>query len=59
VRILATETVVRHTVEFSDEETDRLQSIGLLPPDCIRPAQASMTADELRQLEALLARTSS
>lgn len=57
MRILKTESVVRHTVEFDDGETDRLQVIGLLPPDCVRPAQLCLTVDEMRQIEALLVRT--
>jgi hypothetical protein len=54
VKVLGRESVVRYHVEFTDEETDALQAISFLPPNCARPARLWSTGPELIETIAFL-----
>jgi len=56
MKILAEETVVRHYVEFDEDETIALKRIGFLPPYAEPRARLWSTAAELEETKVALAR---
>ena len=56
MKILAEEIVVRCHVEYDEEETALLKSIGFLPPYATSPARLWLTAAELAETKAMIER---
>jgi hypothetical protein len=56
MKIIAEETVVRYHVEFDEEETILLKSLGILPPHAAPRARLWSTMAEINETHALIAR---
>lgn len=54
MKILAAETVVRYHVEFDEEETILLKSVGFLPPYADPCARLWATAAEIKESDAAM-----
>lgn len=56
MKILEEETVVRHHVEYDEEETRLLKKIGFLPPYAAPRARLWLTAPEVEAGNVMLAK---